>query len=120
MESTPAQPGPSGCDSYSWSNVKKHCGNCRALVSSSANGGICQNFCKENGLNCVKVEEDQGNSCTNINHSQSTEMSCYTDVKEYGAGKDYICNCGNQSPPDKIIPQPDNQGKFLRLPLSYK
>ena len=63
-------------------------------MKSGANHGICQEFCIENGLECVKVEEDKEDSCTRIDRLESGAMDCYTDAKKRGAGSDYLCTCG--------------------------
>jgi len=84
------------CNAALWSNIKTNCGSCKALIKTSGpQGGTCEDYCMAQGAgHCVKVEEDTGNSCTNLNKAETAKMSCTTDARKFGSGSDVLCTCG--------------------------
>ena len=80
------------------------------MYTNGPASGICQNYCQNQGAgNCIKVEEDTGNSCTNINAGETAQMSCDTDGKNFGSGSDLICTCSGAAATQSPTQSPTTQ-----------
>eukprot|EP00662_Eupelagonemidae_sp_cell21_P057187 gene57187-biopygen27812 len=88
-----APPTLAPCNAAAWPNVDVLCGACKALINSMDNtgpyGGLCSNFCDQQGLRCVGQQEDTDNTC-----DPEWTGSCDAAGKQHGAStSDLICEC---------------------------
>ena len=55
---------PTPCDEKTWVDNINHCGECKVLVDNfdTKYGGLCENFCRAQGLDCAGVRASQMSS----------------------------------------------------------
>ena len=82
---------PTPCDEKTWVDNINQCGECKVLVDNFVNyGGLCDRFCRAQGLDCVGVWDEIDDSCAVKPESQVGQLSCSVP---YLDSSDAICEC---------------------------